>query len=373
MRVLHFYKTALPYSVGGIEHFIHQLSQSATEHGVESTVLSVGISLCEHKPINYGYKNYQAKRTFSISSNDISFQAINLFKKLVKEVDLVHYHYPWPFADFVHLISPPNKPTVLTYHSDIIRQKFLMHLYKPLQYKFLNAVDTIVATSQNYVDSSEVLRKYSSKTEVIPIGIDIETYPEINQDQAQYYRNLFGERFFLFLGVLRYYKGLNFLVEAARISPYPIVIAGSGEFEEELKSLIKKYRLTNVFMIGHVSNQSKSALLSACYCMIFPSHLRSEAFGISLLEGAMYGKPLISCDLSSGTSFININNETGLVIPPENISALSWAMTWMQDHPEEALNMGKRSKLRYEQYFTAKQMGRSYAELYKKLLTNPHS
>ena len=103
------------------------------------------------------------------------------------------------------------------------------------------------------------------------------------------------------------------------------------------------------------------------YGVVFPSHLRSEAFGISLLEGAMYGKPLISSEIGTGTTYINIANETGLVVPPSNAQALKEAMQYLWDNPEQAAEMGKRAEERYWKYFTADIMVNSYAELYRKL------
>jgi rhamnosyl/mannosyltransferase len=102
-----------------------------------------------------------------------------------------------------------------------------------------------------------------------------------------------------------------------------------------------------------------------CYSMVFPSHLRSEAFGISLLEGAMYGKPMISSEIGTGTTFINIADETGLVVPPSDPVALRQAMRFLWEQPEVAAEMGRRAEERYWQHFTADRMVKSYVELYQ--------
>jgi hypothetical protein len=100
----------------------------------------------------------------------------------------------------------------------------------------------------------------------------------------------------------------------------------------------------------------------------FPSHLRSEAFGISLLEGAMYGKPMISSEIGTGTTYINIDGETGLVVPPSDPQAFGEAMRTLWDNPELAQAMGKRAEARYWELFTAEQMARSYTALYHELV-----
>jgi rhamnosyl/mannosyltransferase len=105
-----------------------------------------------------------------------------------------------------------------------------------------------------------------------------------------------------------------------------------------------------------------------CYGVVFPSHLRSEAFGISLLEGAMYGKPMISSEIGTGTTFVNIGNETGLVVPPSDPAALRQAMTYLWNHPEEAAEKGRKAEQRYWDHFTADKMVKAYVDLYKSLV-----
>ena len=369
MRILHFYKNTLPETMGGIEQFIDQIARGTSELGAKNTILSLSKESGSHNLIK-GYELFTVKRNFEIASNGFSWQSINLYKKLVSQVDLIHYHFPWPFADLLHQIISPQIPSVLTYHSDIVRQKFLLKLYRPIKIRFLNSVDHIVATSPNYLQSSEILQSFSFKTSVIPIGINHETYSSHSLDRVTFLKEHYGKRFFLFIGAFRYYKGLEFILEAAERINYPIVIAGSGPLDEKLKAITQHKKLRNIFFTGTISDENKCALLEACYGLIFPSHLRSEAFGISLLEGAMFSKPLISCEIGTGTSYVNIHNETGLVVPPSNSEALANAMNWLWIHPHDALQMGRKARQRYEMLFTAKKMSQSYFELYNKVINN---
>jgi glycosyltransferase involved in cell wall biosynthesis len=110
-----------------------------------------------------------------------------------------------------------------------------------------------------------------------------------------------------------------------------------------------------------------SSALELFYAVVFPSHLRSEAFGISLLEGDMYGKLLISSEIGTGTTYINIDKETGIVVPPSEPAALRQAMDYLWNNPEKAQTFGKRAEERYWKLFTAKQMANSYLTLYKEL------
>jgi glycosyltransferase involved in cell wall biosynthesis len=372
MKVLHFYKTAIPDSMGGVEQVINQIARGTTRLGVETQVLSLTPDRVPRTIEIGGYLAHRARLDLQVASTGFSISAFLRFAQLAKQADVIHYHFPWPFMDVVHFVSRIKKPTVVTYHSDIIRQKNLLKLYRPLMWKFLESMDRIVATSPNYLLTSDVLARYPEKTIVIPIGLDKASYPEPRQEQLKYWLEKLGPKFFLFVGVLRYYKGLHILMEAVQGTDYPIVIVGSGPIEEKLKGQAMKLGLRNIHFLGYLPDEDKGALLTLCFCVLFPSHLRSEAFGISLLEGALYGKPMISSEIGTGTTFINIANETGLVVPPSDPLALREAMRYLWEHPEQATKMGKRAEDRYWKYFTAEHMVNSYVDLYGDLVKHRH-
>lgn len=359
----------MPDSMGGIQQVIHQIASGALKHGVESHVLSLSDKLTESQ--NYcGYQVHFAKTNIELASTRFSLEAFKKFKKLADEADIIHYQYPWPFMDLVHFVTRCKKPTLVSYQSDIIKQKNLFKLYRPLQKRFLNSVDRIVFSSPSYLETSTQIEPFKNKAEVIPIGLDKSNYPISNPELNQQWLNKLGNRFFLFVGVLRYYKGLHILIEAAKNTSYPIVILGSGPIEEELKAQAQSLNIQNIHFLGFLSDEDKASLLEVCTAVVFPSHLRSEAFGISLLEGAMYGKPMISCEIGTGTSYINIDKETGLVVQPNNPLEFRQAMDWVWNNPEQAEQMGKNAFNRYQEVFTTDKMVESYVEIYKDLLKN---
>lgn len=237
--------------------------------------------------------------------------------------------------------------------------------------RFMHDVDRIVATSPNYLATSAVLQKYAAKVSVIPIGLDKAGYPVPAPARLQYWREKLGERFFLFVGVLRYYKGLHILLEAAKDTGIAVAIVGAGPTENELKRKAARLKLGHIHFFGYLPEEDKAALLELCYGVIFPSHLRSEAFGISLLEGAMHGKPMISCEIGTGTTYINIGEETGLVVPPSDPTSLRAAMLYLLNNPAKAAEMGRHAENRYWNYFTAGQMVNKYAALYRDLFSKP--
>lgn len=368
MKVLHFFKTYFPDTMGGMEQVINQLIRATTPLGVESEVLTLTPEKNPVEKIIDGHKVHRCHTNIEIASTPFSISAISKFKELAKTADIIHYHFPYPFADMLHFITGIKKPTVVSYQSDIVKQKKLLKIYTPLQNKFLKDVTSIVATSPNYVASSPVLEKFKEKVTVIPNGIDQNSYPLATEELTQSWKNKLPKKFFLFVGVLRYYKGLHILIEALQGIDYPTVIAGSGPLEDELKQQAKSAGLNSLYFIGQVSDTDKVALLNLCYAFVFPSHLRSEAFGISLLEAAMFGKPMISCEMGTGTSFINLNGETGLVVPANDSGAFKQAIEDLWYNPQKALEMSQKAQQRYQEYFTAVAMGKAYFQLYQELL-----
>jgi rhamnosyl/mannosyltransferase len=368
LRVLHFYKTYYPDSVGGIEQVIRQLAVGTTHLGARNVVLSLSRAK-DLEPIQFeGHTVVRVPLDFEIASNGFSMAALQALARLAAECDVVHYHFPWPFMDLAHFLARVNKPSIVTYHSDIVRQKLLLRLYQPLKQRFLRSVDAIVATSPNYMASSPVLERYRDKTRIITYGLDKTTYPPPAAERLAYWRDKVGTKFFLFVGVLRYYKGLHVLLDAVANTDYPVVIVGAGPIEEELKSHAARLGLAHVMFVGALDDADKVALLTLCYAMAFPSHLRSEAFGISLLEGAMFGKPMISSEIGTGTTYINIDNETGLVVPPDDAPAFGAAMRTLWENPALAATMGERAGLRYEELFTAERMAANYMALYREVV-----
>jgi rhamnosyl/mannosyltransferase len=367
MKVLHVYRTYFPDTQGGLEEVIRQICRNTQIHGVESRVFclsAAGQSVITREEAQV----HRYHKTWEVASCGVSLSALSGFKYLVAWADIVHYHFPWPFADLLHLLAQVKKPTVVTYHSDIVRQQGLLKLYRPLMRQFLGQVDCIVATSPNYAASSEELIRFADKVEVIPIGLDEASYPPAQDETTEAIKSRCGQGFFLFIGVLRYYKGLHILLEAIRHTDLRVVIAGFGSIETELRTQAKQLGLENVQFLGYVSDGEKIALIQLAKAIVFPSHLRSEAFGVTLLEGAMFGRPLISTEIGTGTSYVNIHGVTGLVVPPADDEALRQAMLRLDTDARLSEELGRGALQRYLQLFTGKLMGENYVQLYRKLL-----
>jgi rhamnosyl/mannosyltransferase len=368
MKVLHLYKTYYPEGYGGVQEVIRQLATGGRAHGWEAEVLTLTSGRPGTIEVD-GYRIHRVKRLFKAASTDFAFRALTEFKRLATGADLIHYHFPSPLADVAHFWAAHRKPCLVTYHSDIVTQKKLLLFYQPLMNRFFWSFTIIVATSPNYLTSSPVLRAFVEKMRCIPLGMP--PTPPLKPELVESWRKRLPERFFLFVGAFRYYKGLDFLLAAAKEIPCPVVLVGEGEREKALKTWVAAERLDNVRFLGALPDEDKEALLSLCYGLVLPSHLRSEAFGLALLDGARHGKPLLCCEIATGTTYINVHNETGLVVAPADPEALKAALLTLWSDSNLAASLGAGARRRYEAIFTREKMVQEYMDLYDELLEQP--
>lgn len=370
MKVLHVYRTCYPETRGGVEQVIRYITQGCQQYGVKSKVLSVSHNESCSLDVQ-GTEVILCKADMEIASNSFSFQLFSEFRRLAQWADIIHFHYPWPTGDLLSLLNK-DKPSLVTYHSDIIKQKWLKKVYKPLETFFLSSVDAIVATSPQYQAQSDNLMKHIKKTHVIPLAVDPDDYisSNTNWSSEDQYRFLKSD-YFLFVGVLRYYKGLHYLLDASKNTNATIVIAGDGPLYDELKQRVANENIQNVILTGYISDAEKLKLLANCKAFVFPSHMKSEAFGVSLIEAQMLQKAIISCEISTGTSYVNIHGETGLVVSPRNSNSLSSAIEELNKDSHKRSKLGQNGFKRALSLFTIEKQAQHYHQLYSEISGKP--
>lgn len=374
IRVLHVYRTYFPDPPGGLQEAIKQICAATAALGIQTKVFTLSPNPIPQKIMWEGTEVTRSRSWFAPASCDLGgIDAVVQFRTLSKWADVIHYHFPWPFADILRLITARNKPAVMTYHSDIVRQRYLGKVYAPLMQRFLAGMSAVVATSPAYARTSSVLKQHVLPRNVrtIPLGIaDYAPVDTLDLSGSEVLARLKIEDrpFLLALGVLRKYKGLHTLIEAANEIAGLILIAGSGPEEQALQFLARQMAVTNVIFAGQVSETEKIALLKQCRALVLPSHLRSEAFGMVLVEAAMFGKPMVCCEVDSGTSYVNLHGETGFVVPPESPVELAISCNRLLNNRPAAARMGEAARARYELLFSGAALGHAYADLYSEVL-----
>lgn len=370
MKITHVFKTYFPDTQGGMEECIRQLCLQTSRHAVDNTVLTLSKAVRQRERMSRPEcELVRYPVTVDVASTPMSMSLLRHYRECIRNADLIHYHFPWPFADLMHVVHRIKTPYVVTYQSDIVKQETLKHFYAPLMKRFLRGASTITVASPNYLESSQDLVPFRDRCRIMPLGIDEKSYPEASAAVLEHWRQQVGEQFFLFIGVLRYYKGLQFLLDALKGTDHRVVIAGKGPMEDSLKAQARELGIeSQVIFTGFLPDEDKVALLQLCRALVFPSHLRSEAYGISLVEAAMYGRPMISCEIGTGTTFINQRDVTGFVVPPEDPESLRQSMNALAGDDRLSAAMGVQARKRYEETFTATKMGDTCFQIYQEVL-----
>lgn len=361
-KILHVFKTYFPDAPGGVQEAIRAISRYTRDYGFQHSVFT----LSPHPvPLEIDFEGalvHREKQVAAPLSCPIgNWRSIRELRRMAENADIILYHYPWPFGDLMSL-GIKDKPSIVLYHSDIIKQRYTNILYAPLRDFFLERSAVIVATSPNYAESSVVLQKYRSKLRMIPLT----SIPEEETEDDKIIKELKLSRkpFVLFVGVLRYYKGLDTLIKAAKNVDCCFIIAGEGPERAYLESLKAQIGADNVIFVGRVTNAEKKALYQRAAVFAFPSNARSEAFGISLAEAAMYGVPMVSCEISTGTSYVNIDKKTGYVVPPNNPEEFSNAVSKILENRNLEATMRAEAMARWQAEMSPMIFGKKWADLF---------
>jgi rhamnosyl/mannosyltransferase len=290
--------------------------------------------------------------------------------------DIVHLHFPYPPGDLAALLVPGRPPLVITYHSDIVRQQNLLRVYRPLRELTLRRAARLIATSPEYAASSVVLRRFATKCVVVPLGIDTQRFePAEPRRVSELRERLVGGQALaglaLFVGRLRYYKGLHVLFSAlAELPSVRLVLVGTGPELQRLTAQAQALGIADrVLFAGDIGDQELPIWYQACDVFVLPAHLRAEALGIAQIEAMASGLPCVCTALGTGTTFVNLDGETGLVVPPGDAHALAQAIQRVLADPERRQRYGAAARQRARSVFSHQRMLDGVEAVYRSVHT----
>lgn len=356
MHVLYLYKDYFPV-FGGIENHIKMLAEGLRARGEDVKVLVTNTGRTTVQETINGVPVVKTGRQVNISSAPVSLDFYPWLRRLEQGIDIAHAHMPYPPGELGQLLLGRSRRFVVTYHSDIVRQRVLGTLYRPFLRQVLRQATLIAAATPVHVQSSPFLRVHAQKCRIIPYGIDLqhlEVTPQVASAAAAW-RARFGYLpLLLFVGRLRHYKGVDVLIEAMRqVNGAHAVIVGVGQMEEQWRELAARAGLLDrITFVGELADDEVLGLYHAASIFVLPSTNRAEMFGIVQLEAMACGLPLICTELGTGTSYVNQHGVTGLVVPPNDPAALAAAIRQLVADPGLRAAMGAAGRRRVEQEFT---------------------
>jgi glycosyltransferase involved in cell wall biosynthesis len=366
MKVLHIYKDYYPV-VGGMENHIRMLARGTAERNLDVTVLVTSPTRRTEVGELEGVKVIKAGRLATVASTPISFGLFRWVRRL--RPDITHLHFPYPMGEMAQLFLGRSQRTLITYHSDVVRQQGLLRVYRPFLRRVLARADRIIATSPNYIESSPYLSAVSDKCTVVPLGIDLGFFRQPRTEEVKALRSRHRPPLLLFVGLLRYYKGLDYLIRAMPDIDARLLVVGCGPMAEEWQALVNTLGLTErVFFGGRVEDEHLPGYFQACDVFVLPASHRSEAFGVVQAEAMACGKPVVCTELGTGTSYVNVDGQTGLVVPPRDPDALAVAINRLLGDEELRAQMGARGSERARQEFSHEVMIDRVVRIYEDLL-----
>ena len=355
LKILQVNKLYYPW-IGGIESVV----KTVAENLKNETDMTVLVCQPKGKRAEEKINGVNVVRAGSIGikfSMPLSFSFPFLVRKYAKNADLLILHDPFPLGDLSILLSGFKGKVVVWWHSDIIKQKHIVQLLKPMINGLLKRADAVFTTTEGYIEGSAYLSRFRDKCRIVPYGIETDKYlsaelKPILSDQLTEK----GRKKILFVGRLVYYKGVGVLIDAfAQVKKAELFIVGSGSDEEALKK--KAAALGN--SVHFMSNLSDSDLKSAfadCDFFVLPSIEKSEAFGIVQLEAMVYGKPVINTNLKTSVPLVSIDGETGITVKAGDSKELADAMNTLINSDSLCKSLGENAKKRVVENFDIKTM-----------------
>ena len=365
---------------GGVEKVMWNLTKGLSDRGVDCDMLCASLPSDGTDPQDAEFQQpdgtlrfnahgrvFRVKALAKKAATMLSPAMINWLRKHRDVYDIIHVHHPDPMAALALRLSGFRGKVVLHWHSDIVSQKFLLALYRPLQNWLVKRADRIVGTTPVYIQSSPYLKDVQSKCTYVPIGIQPVA---ADPDGARAVRNRFPGKVLLFsVGRLVPYKGFPVLIQAMRYLPeqYRLVIGGSGPLRSSLEELIDRENLRErVSLTGYLPDEELPAYYGASDIFVLSSIMKTEAFGIVQIEAMSCGKPVVATKIpGSGVSWVNADGVSGRNVTPGDPRMLAAAIEDVTAH-YEAFSEGARA--RFAEWFCEEKMINSMIQIYETLV-----
>jgi glycosyltransferase involved in cell wall biosynthesis len=297
--------------------------------------------------------------------------------------DVVHLHFPNPLAHLASLLLPASIKRVITWHSDIVRQKRLLALYLPLLRSVTLRADALIAaTPAHYTSSTQIpARLPEAKRHVIPYGRDFSDLvltpltAELCASIKAKAKSVSASGHIIFaLGRHVYYKGFDVLIEAMQQVDAQLIMGGDGPLKAELQQQAELLGISHkVTFTGSIPEADLAAYFNACDVFCLPSVAQSEAFGLVQLEAMACGKPVVCTQLNNGVNVVNQSGITGLTVPVRDTTALSAALNTLLKDDALRLKLGQQAKAYAVSGYSLSAMSNSHLALYSSLVHMPLS
>jgi glycogen(starch) synthase len=364
MNVLYWTDFFLPH-IGGVETFGGDLIPALQARGYRVTVVTAshGEDLPPVEQVG-SIPVHRFPMWTALLANDL--RQIASISRAVTELtrrinpDVVHLHFG--ASSYLHLQTRDRPPTLTTVHA--------------LTGTSLTATSLL----------ARVVRASAAVNAVSAVGYQLlrQAFPEAADRLSFVYYGLapsggravevaaprFDEPVLLCLGRLAPQKGFDLALKAFALveRTFPrarMMIVGEGVEEAALKQLATGLGIAGkVDFTGAVPPEAVYPVINRATVMLLPS--RFEGLPLVALQAAKMQRPIISSAVD-GLPELVVDRESGLVLEDNNERELAKAITWLLQHPDRAIAMGKAVARRFEERFGFERCVSQYERLYRRV------
>jgi len=359
-----------PPAPGGIESHVRTLATAQAALGLSVRVLcvnhEVGSTRTDH---DAGVEVTRMGRAAKASKLDLCPELVAALRGV--EADFLHLHVPNPTMILALLRARPKARLVVTYHSDVIKQKVLGALFRPLERLAYRRVSAILPTSPDYAGGSRFLRSYGDRLRVLPHGIELDEYlnpSQADRDEAEVIRAAHPGPLWVGCGRLVYYKGFLNAVRALTRVAGTLILVGEGPERPALEAEAARLGVADrVVFAGRAPRLAPFYLAADAFW--FPSNARSEAFGLVQVEAMASGCPVINTAIPhSGVAWVSRHDREGLTVPMDDPAALADAANRLISEPGLRDRLADAARRRAREEFDHRVMAERSLDIYREIL-----
>ena len=285
-----------------------------------------------------------------------------------KKYDVIHGQHAFtPLAlKFVAAGRKVGAATVLTTHSINFENSLFLRLLARITFPYykyqLSNPHRIIAVSRA---AKKFIKRFTKvPVEIIPNGVNTEMFKDGWEKEELKDEFGFEGEVVLYVGRIDPRKGLEVLIKAMNAVDGTLVVAGAGKNLSKMMSVAEAVGVRNkVRFLGYVSYDRLPRLYGASDVFVLPSV--SEAFGIVLLEAMASGVPVIGTRVGGIPEIID---GCGLLVPPNDPSALADAINSVINNQHLAAKLGRLGKSKIDRVYSWRRVVERILSVYTEVL-----
>lgn len=285
--------------------------------------------------------------------------------------DIIHVHHAFPFSWVARFIKSTYLiPYIISVHGSELPTAQKDKRYIALTIDALRKARRIIPNS--YYTRDWMLKvfgdEYRKQIRVIPGGVNINKFKKVNTNEIDKMLNIKDEKIVVFAGKLTVYKGVKYLIKAAKKIKGKVLILGDGPERKNLEKIVRDEKITNVLFLGHLGNNTDFLVkfYSRADVFIAPS-IWDEPLGLVILEAMACETPVV-VTRKGGIPLAVKDKQNGLFIKPRNSNDIAEKVNLLFNNESLRNKMAKKAREITIEKFSWKIIARRFENIYQKFV-----